>query len=201
MTAGGLVFTSPRGKILAATARTVDRHGYRQTTVAAIALEAGVPVRDVRRLVGDEEACFYALFGAFFHQAFTLVLQQTQDVPWPQSARDGLAAFLELLASEPVYVRACVDGVRALGVDGGLRLETAVEAFTAFLTPGYDALAEPNVPVFQGQLIGATVLHVITRHVLEARIPELPQALPEVLAIALIPFCTAQDIDSLLIAG
>ena len=52
---------------------------------------------------------------------------------------DGLAAFLELLAAEPVRVRARVEGVRALGQDGSLRLESAIEAFTAFLTPGFAA--------------------------------------------------------------
>jgi AcrR family transcriptional regulator len=194
----GLVFTTQRGEVLAATARVVDRRGYRATTLAEIALEAGVRRKDVRRLVGDEEACFYGLFGAFFHQAFSIVLDRTRGVPWPLSAREGLSAFLELLGSEPVFVRACVDGVRTLGVDGGLRLETAVEAFTAFLTPGYDEVGEPGVPVFHGQLIGATITHVIARHVLEQRIHELPRALPEVLAIALNPFCAAQDIDALL---
>src|ERR1700712_945445 len=194
----GLVFTTRRGEVLAATARVIDRRGYRQATLAEIALEAGMRRREVRRLVGDEEACFYALFGAFFHQAFTIVLDRTRAVPWPLSAREGLSTFLELLGSEPVFVRACVDGVRTLGVDGGLRLETAVEAFTAFLTPGYDAVDGPTVPVFHGQLIGATITHVIARHVLEQRIHELPRALPEVLAIALNPFCAAGDIDALL---
>jgi AcrR family transcriptional regulator len=200
MSVSGLVFTSQRGAVLAATARVIDRRGYPATTLAEIALEAGLRRKDVQRLVGDEEDCFYALFGAFFHQAFALVQEQTREVPWPQSARDGLARFLELLAAEPVYVRACFDGVRALGGDGGLRLESAVEAFTAFLTPGYETI-EAGVPVFQGQLIGATVVHVISQHVLEHRIAELPQALPEVLSIALIPFCAARDIDALLIAG
>jgi AcrR family transcriptional regulator len=197
--ADGLVFTTPRGEVLAATARVIDRRGFRATTVTEIALEAGLRSPEVRRIVGDEEACFYALFGAFFHQTFTYVLERTQDVAWPLSAREGLSALLELMGSEPVYVRACLDGVWALGAEGGLRLETAVEAFTAFLTPGYDTLAEPNLSVFHGQLIGSSILHVITRHTLEDRIPELPRALPEVLAIALTPFCAAQDIDALLI--
>jgi AcrR family transcriptional regulator len=197
--ADGLVFTSPRGAVLAATARVIDRRGYRATTVAEIALEARMRSPEVRRLVGDEEDCFYALFGAFFHQTFTIVLERTQNVPWPLSAREGLSALLELLGSEPIYVRACLDGVWALGAEGGLRLETAVEAFTAFLTPGYEALGEPGVSIFHGRLIGSAVLHVITRHTTENRIPELPRALPEVLAIALAPFCAAQDIDELLI--
>jgi AcrR family transcriptional regulator len=190
--------STQRGAILAATARTVARRGYEDTTVFEIAIEARVQVRDVRRHFGDAEACFYGLFSATFHEAFTAVLERTRDVPWPQSARDGLAAFLELLAAEPLRVRACLDGIRALGSDGSLRLESAIEAFTAFLTPGFTA--EDHTPLFHGNLIGATVVHVITQHVHENRIEELPQALPQLLGVALIPFCDARDIDALLIA-
>jgi AcrR family transcriptional regulator len=191
--------STQRGAILAATARTVAHRGYEATTIFEIAIGAGVQVRDVRRLVGDEEACVYALFSATFHEAFTLVLERTRDVPWPQSARDGLAAFLEYLAAHPIRVRACVDGVRALGQDGSLRLESAIEAFTAFLTPGFTA--NGGTPLFHGNLIGSTVVHVITQHVREDRIEQLPQALPQLLGVALIPFCDAQAIDALLIAG
>jgi AcrR family transcriptional regulator len=190
--------STQRGAILAATARTIARRGYEGTSVFEIAIEAGVQVRDVRRELGDEEACFYALFSATFHEAFSLVLERTRDVPWPQSARDGLAAFLELLAAEPDRVRACVDGVRALGQDGSLRLESAIEAFTAFLTPGF--AAKGGTPLFHGNLIGSTVVHVITQHVRENRVEELPKALPQLLGVALIPFCDARDIDALLIA-
>jgi AcrR family transcriptional regulator len=185
--------------ILAATARTIAHRGYEATTIFEIAVQAGVQVRDVRRLVGDEEACFAALFSATFHETFTLVLERTRDTPWPQSAHDALAAFLELLAADPIRVRACVDGVRALGQDGCLRLDSAIEAFTAFLTPGF--VANDATPVFHGNLLGATVVHVVAQHVREDRIEELPAALPQLLGVALIPFCDAQAIDALLIAG
>jgi AcrR family transcriptional regulator len=191
--------TAQRGAILTATGRTIARRGYEATTLSEIAAEAGLPVRDIRRLIGDEEACFYALFTATFHEAFTLVLERTRDVPWPQSAHDGLATFLELLAADPVRVRACLSGVRALGQDGSLRLESAIEAFTAFLTPGFTA--KGATPLFHGNLIGSTIVHVITQHVQEDRIEELPAALPQLLGVALMPFCDAQAIDALLIAG
>jgi AcrR family transcriptional regulator len=191
--------STQRRSILAATARTIDRRGYEATTLFEIAVEAGVDVREVRRLVGDEEACFIALFSATFHEVFTLVLERTRDTPWPQSAHDGLVTFLELLAAEPVRLRACVDGVRALGQDGCLRLESAIEAFTAFLTPGFTANAA--TPVFHGNLLGATVVHVLAQHVREDRIEELPAALPQLLGVALIPFCDAQAIDALLISS
>ena len=73
-----------------------------------------------------------------------------------------------LTASAP-----CVDGVRALGQDGSLRLESAIEAFTAFLGPGFEAKAE--TPLFHGNLIGSTVVHVITQHVREDRVEQLPR--------------------------
>lgn len=191
--------STQRRSILAATARIIARRGYEATTLFEIAIEADVEVRDVRRLVGDEEACFSALFSATFHEVFTLVLERTRDIPWPQSAHDGLAAFLELLSAEPVRVRACVDGVRALGQDGCVRLDSAIEAFTAFLTPGFTANAA--TPVFHGNLLGATVVHVLAQHVREDRIEELPAALPQLLGVALIPFCEPQAIDALLISG
>ena len=199
MSGAGFQVRTGRGAILAATARVIARRGYRGATVSEIAMEAGVLSSFVRRTVGDEEDCFYALFSATFHQTFTRVLDRTRDVPWPESARDGLALFLELLAAQPVHVRACVDGVRALGLDGSLRLDTAVEAFTAFLAPGFEALRGRGVPVFQGNLIGSTVVHVITQHVHDDRIEELPRALPQLLSIALIPFCDTRDIDALLV--
>jgi AcrR family transcriptional regulator len=191
--------STQRQSILTATARTIARRGYEATTIVEIAVEAGVEVGDVRRLVGDEEACFVALFSATFHETFTLVLKRTRDTPWPRSAHDALAAFLEILAAEPVRLRACVDGVRALGQDGCLRLESAIEAFTAFLTPGF--VANDTTPVFHGNLLGATVVHVVAQHVREDRIEELPAALPQLLGVALIPFCDAQAIDELLISG
>jgi AcrR family transcriptional regulator len=188
-----------RAAILAATARTIARRGYEGTSIFEIAVEARVQVRDVRRLIGDEEDCFYAMFSALFHEAFALVLERTRDTPWPQSARDGIAVFLELLASEPDRLRACVAGVHALGLDGSLRVESAIEAFTAFLGPGFAAKSE--TPLFHGNLIGSTAVHVITQHVREDRIAELPQALPQLLGVALMPFCDARDIHALLIAG
>jgi AcrR family transcriptional regulator len=190
--------STQRRAILDATARTIARRGYDATTVCEIAAQAGVDVRDVRRLVGDEEACFYALFSATFHEAYRCVWERTRDTPWPQSAHDGLATFLDLLAGDPARVRACVDGVRALGRDGTLRLDSAIEAFTAFLTPGFTA--NDATPVFHGNLLGATVVHVVTQHVHEDRIEELPEALPQLLGVALIPFCDAQAIDALLVA-
>jgi AcrR family transcriptional regulator len=188
--------STQRQAILAATAHTIAHRGYEATTISEIAAEAGVGVRDVRLLVGDVEACFIALFSATFHDAFALVLEHTRDTPWPQSAHDGLAAFLELLAADPVRVRACVDGVRALGSEGCLRLDSAIEAFTAFLTPGF--ATNDDTPVFHGNLLGATVVHAISQHVRDDRIEELPAALPQLLGVALIPFCDAQAIDALL---
>lgn len=191
--------STQRGAILAATARTIARRGYEGTSIFEIAVEARVQVRDVRDLIGDEDDCFYALFSASFHEAFALMLERTRDTPWPQSARDSLAVFLELLASEPDRVRALVDGVRALGQDGSLRVESAIEAFTAFLGPGFEAKAE--TPLFHGNLIGSTVVHVITQHVREDRVEQLPHALPQLLGVALMPFCDARAIDALLVAG
>jgi AcrR family transcriptional regulator len=196
----GLAVRSERDALLAAVARVMARRGYARTTIAEIAIEAGTSSRRIRRELGDVDDCFYALFGWTFHRAYGYVLEHTEDVPWPTSVRDGLAAFLELLASAPEYVHANLAGVRALGADGSLRVEAAVEAFTAFLTPGFDRVSPELVPPLTSELIGMQVLHVITQHEAQGRVAELPATLPDLVAIALMPFCATADIDAL-IAG
>jgi AcrR family transcriptional regulator len=197
----GFAVRTERDEILAATARVIARRGYAGATVQEIAIDARCSQRHVQRLVGDVEACFWALFASTFHQTFARVLERTRNVPWPLSVREGLSELLELLAAEPAYVRANLSGVRALGADGSLRLETAIEAFTAFLTPGYDGSGDHPVPALMAELIGSSVLHVITQHVSEDRIAELPASLPQLLSVALMPFCAAEDIDALLAIG
>ena len=196
----GFAVRTERDEILAATAHVIARRGYAAATVAEIAIDARASQRRVLRLIGGVEDCFWALFSTTFHQTFARVLARTQDVPWPVSVREGLSEFLDLLAAEPDYVRANLAGIRALGADGGLRLASAIEAFTAFLTPGYDNHPHHPVPPLMAELIGASVLHVITQHVAEDRIGELPGALPQLLSVALMPFCAAEDIDALLTA-
>jgi AcrR family transcriptional regulator len=197
MAPAGFAVRTERDEILAATARVIARRGYAAATLEEIAIDARSSRRRVLRAVGEVEDCFWALFSTTFHQTFSRVLARTRDVPWPLSVREGLREFLELLAAEPAYVRANLAGVRALGAEGGFRLESAIEAFTAFLTPGYEN-ADRAVPPLMAELIGASVLHVITQHVAEDRIAELPDALPQLLGVALMPFCAADDIDALL---
>ena len=198
MAPAGFAVRTERDEILAATARVIARRGYAAATLDEIARDAHSSQRRVLRMVGDFEECFWALFSTTVHQTFAYVLEHTRDIPWPLSAREGLRAFLELLAAEPAYVRANLGGIRSHGAEGGFRLEVAIEAFTAFLTPGYDAAGDRTVPPLMAELIGASVLHVITQHVAEDRIAELPDALPQLLGVTLMPFCAADDIDALL---
>jgi AcrR family transcriptional regulator len=194
----GFAVQADRDAVLAAVARVIARRGYERSTLAEIAIESGWSRRRIRREFGDVEGCFYALFAWTFHRTLAYVLDRTDGVPWPARVRDGLEAFLELLGSEPIYVHANVDAVQTLGADGSLRLETAVEAFTAFLTPGFERTGTDRVPALTSQLIGMSVVHVITKHVAEDRVEDLPQALPQLVAVALMPFCAVEDIDALL---
>lgn len=194
----GFAVQSDRDALLAVVARVLARRGYDHATIAEIAIESGRSTRAIRRELGDVEDCFYALFSWTFHRTFAYVMDRTDGVPWPASVRDGLGAFLELLASAPVYVHANLSGVRALGAQGSFRVETAVEAFTAFLTPGFERVTPDVVPGLTSELIGMQVVHVVTQYEVNDRVAQLPEALPGLVAMALMPFCAAEDIDALL---
>jgi AcrR family transcriptional regulator len=200
MAHSGFAVQSDRDAVVAAVARVIARRGYEDATLAEIAIEMGWSTSAIRHELGDVEDCFYALFAWTFHRTFAHVLERTVGVPWPDRVRDGLEAFLELLASDPVYVKANVSGVRGLGADGSLRVEMAVEAFTSLLTPSFGRGLDP-ISHFTPQLTGMSIVHVIMQHTAEDRIEELPEALPQLVAVALMPFCAAEDIDALLATG
>lgn len=186
-----------RGEVLAATARAVSTLGYEETTLEDIAALSGRPREEIRAEFGGKEGCVVAVYATTFHQAFVLARERAEAaVTWQEGIRDSIASFLELLANERDVVRCNLFGVRAMGVDGRLRLTAAIEAFSAFLAPGFEQPGSP--PVMISEVLGSTIFHVIAKHVDEDRIEHIEQALPVILDAVLAPFCDRSEIAALL---
>jgi AcrR family transcriptional regulator len=198
MAASGFAILNERDATLAAVARVFSRRGYANASLAEIAAEAGWPITRLEHEIGDKEACFSALFDWTFHRSHAYVTERISNAPWPESVKAGLQALLELFASEPTYIHGMLAGVRALGAMGSLKVTTAIEAFTAFLTPGFDRMPGATIPPLTSELIGMQVGYVIMQHADQDRVGELPAVLPEVVSIALMPFCDTEAIDALL---
>jgi AcrR family transcriptional regulator len=193
----GFEIRTPRDRILAATVRVIADRGYAEATIAEIAAEAFLPAGDVLELVGDKEDCFLAAFSASTQRAYLIALERfTGDAPWPERVRDALAAFLETLAAEPEFVRACTLELPAAGDRALARLGAALEAYTVFLAPGVEAR---GYAALDAEIIAGGVFHVLHRYAREDRVEHVQEALPELTRVILAPFCAPAEIEAALV--
>lgn len=192
----GFEIRTPRDRVLAATARVIADRGYAGATLAEIAAESFLPVGDVLELVGDKEACFLAAFSASTQRAYLIALERFEgDAPWPVRVRDALAAFLEALAAEPEFVRACTLELPLAGDRAHARLGATLEAFTVFLAPGCEARGYATL---DADIVAGGVFHVLHRYAREDRVEAVQEALPELTRVVLAPFCAPAEVDALL---
>lgn len=194
----GFVIRTERDRVLTAAVRVIAHRGYAAATLEEIAAEAFLPVSDVLALVGDKEECFLTAFSASTQRAYLNALERYEsDDPWPVRLRDALAAFLETLAAEPDFVRACTLEVPIVGERAYARLSAMMEAFTAFLEPGCDARGDGGA--FGAEIVAGGVFHVLLRYAREDRVEDVQEALPELTRVVLAAFCEPAEIDAALV--
>jgi AcrR family transcriptional regulator len=158
-------------------------------------------IEDVIAIAGVSRRTFYDHFAnkeEAFLAAYELVLDQLltgvrtafgSGESWPSRVRRGLAAFLNLLASEPVLAQVCVVEALAAGPRALARRTAAMQAFQALLMPpADDALATTTAPPVAIEAIVGGIYEVIYSRVTTQRTEELPSLLPSLLHSALLPF-------------
>ena len=165
---------------------------------------AAMRIEDVIAIAGVSRRTFYDHFAnkeEAFLAAYELVLEQllsgvtsafATGESWPSRVRRGLAAFLNLLAAEPVLAQVCVVEALAAGPRALARRTAAMEAFQALLQPPEgDALATTTAPPVAVEAIVGGIYEVIYSRVMTQRTEELPSLLPSLLHSALLPFVGA----------
>jgi AcrR family transcriptional regulator len=166
---------------------------------------AAMRIEDVIAIAGVSRRTFYDHFAnkeEAFLAAYELVLEQllsgvtsafASGESWTSRVRRGLAAFLNLLASEPVLAQVCVVEALAAGPRALARRTEAMEAFQALLQPPKgDALATSTAPPVAVEAIVGGIYEVIYSRVTSNRTEELPSLLPSLLHSALLPFVGAE---------
>jgi AcrR family transcriptional regulator len=162
-------------------------------------------IEDVIAVAGVSRRTFYDHFAnkeEAFLAAYELVLDQlltgvtsafASGETWTSRVRRGLAAFLNLLASEPVLAQVCVVEALAAGPRALARRTAAMEAFQALIQPPPDdALATSSAPPVAVEAIVGGIYEVIYSRVTSHRTQELPSLLPSLLHSALLPFVGAE---------
>jgi hypothetical protein len=110
---------------------------------------------------------------------------------WPDGLWSGLHALLGFLASEPHFTRLAFLELLAAGPAAYGRSELVLDAFGAFLDPGFEQ--HPELPRLVGQAIVGGMWNVIHHEVAHERTAALARLTPRLAHIALAPFVGAAE--------
>jgi len=108
-----------RSRLLEGMAMAVARKGYAETTIADIVREASVSRRTFYEHFATKADCLVALYEAASHNALKVLreaIAQPQD--WEARVEQGLRAYLDGMASNPVLMRTLFIEILHLGPQG-----------------------------------------------------------------------------------
>ena len=184
------VVRSQRERMLEATARAVSELGYTGLTVAAILERAGVSRKTFYEHFSDKEECFLAAYDVVSEGLVRSVSEafNGRDA-WRDRVHDGLAEFLRVLGAEPDFARMCIVEVLAAGPAALQRRDGVMRTFTVFFDAGR-AEAPPawELPKLISEAVVGAIYELIYARILRNRTEELPDLLPDLMYIALVPY-------------
>lgn len=191
------VVSNQRERILSGVMIAVSREGYAATRVEDIIAVAGVSRRTFYDHFTNKEDAFLASYDLVLDQLLTGVSNAfAAGETWTSRVRRGLAAFLNLLAAEPLLAQVCVVEALAAGPRALERRTRAMRSFQELLMPPPgDVLARTAPPVAIEAIVGG-IYEVVYTRVTTDRTEELPSLLPSLLHSALLPFVGPEIADA-----
>jgi AcrR family transcriptional regulator len=178
-----------RERLIAAIARVVTEEGYRAASVSKIVAAAGVSRNSFYEHFANKEDCFLAAYDAAVEQVLTRVRAATAGEQPPQAALEaGFAAFLGYAAHEPELAWLCFVEVLAAGPRALERRDEAMRRFAHFLDSGRDAPDAVGVPALMTEVVVGGIYEVIYARILERETARLPQLLPDIMYVWLVPY-------------
>jgi AcrR family transcriptional regulator len=123
-----------RARLIAAMATSIERKGYRETTVADVVREARTSRRTFYEHFADREACFLALFDAVNDETMERIAASVQsDHPLEQQVDEALEAYISSVEAHPPLYQSFVRELPGLGEAGAERQVAVIERFAALL--------------------------------------------------------------------
>jgi len=176
--------------MLEATSQAVSELGYADLTVAAILERAGVSRKTFYEHFADKEECFLAAYDVF-SEGLVRAVSDAYNAPveWRDRVRDGLAEFLRVLASEPAFARMCIVEVLAAGEAALQRRDGVLRTFGVFFEAGRrEASGDQDLPKLVSESVVGAIYELVYARILRNRTKELPDLLPDLMYISLVPY-------------
>ena len=183
------VARTQRDRLIDAMARTVAAKGYANTALGEVCTEAGVSTRAFYQHFPDKETCFLAAFelGVELMQK-TVAIAYSQPGRWPERIRRGLGTLLHILAAEPAFASLAVVEVLAAGPRALACRRALLASYLDFFAGAPRRAGQPEVPRVAIEAVIAGVYGVIFDYVSTGRSADLPDQLPALSYVVLVPF-------------
>jgi AcrR family transcriptional regulator len=182
---------SQRARLIAALAQVSAEKGYATATVSDIVRTAHVSKRVLYEHFSSKADCFSAAVEAF-GEASAERIAAAQSAPagdWIDDLRQGLAGLLDAIAADPALAKlgfldsiAARVGPREPYSAGGEQLRRLIERSLAAAPGGLDP-----APGAQRSALGGA-LGLLTDQLIADQADRLPQMLPELMYIVLVPY-------------
>jgi AcrR family transcriptional regulator len=173
----------------------VAKQSYPEARVTDVIARAGVSRKTFYEHFSDKEECFLAAYDETLAEVMgaTTAGFEVGD-EWPDRVREGLIAFLAVLADKPDAARMCIVEVLAAGPKALARREAAIRGFTHFIDAG--RLEAPRgIPTFTAVGVLGGINEVLYAEIRRGAARDLPRLLPDVLYWVLLPFLGHEAAD------
>lgn len=186
-----LVAQSQRERLIAAVVRVAAAKGYPATSVADILRAAGVGRESFYRHFANKEACFLAANDVLVADLERRIeAAYVQPEPWPDRAREGLAAALDWLAADPDIARVMMIEMGTVGPVASVRFRRAFKQLTSWLNDG----PQPSGDLLDiAGIATGGVFSRVYEEVALGRAAELPELLPQLTFELMLPYLGAED--------
>jgi len=188
------VLNSQRERIVDATAATIAAKGLAGSTIPEIARRANISHQTFYEIYETKHDAFLGALKVSVHQALGVFARayDARSDDWPRALSGALRALIEYVVAEPVHAHLSLVDTFAASPDAIEIRDSALNAFAAYLDPGYAlARGHRDVPVIAAEAITGGVWQILHDYVDAGRITELPDLVPQVSYLALVPFLGA----------
>lgn len=184
-----LIVKSQQERIVDATAAIVAEKGLAALTIPEIARRANVSNQTFYSIYSSKHEAFLGAQKVGMHQALRVSVEayMAEQEDWPRAIAAGLRALLGFLASEPAHARLTLVDTFAASPEAIAIRGASMDAFRAYLAPGFSVAARQMPPVVAEAVVGG-IWQVLHHYIESDSAAELPRVAPQLTYFTLLPF-------------
>jgi AcrR family transcriptional regulator len=184
------IVKSQRERIVDATATIVAEKGLAALTIPEIARRANVSHQTFYDIYASKHEAFLGAQKVGLHQALRITAEayQAHEADWPRAVDAGLRALIDYLVSEPAHTHLILVDTFAASPEAIEIRDSTIQAFAAYLGPGYELARGSEVPAIAAEAIAGGIWQVLHHYVEHDCITELRDTAAQLVYFALTPF-------------